>query len=148
MILARRKIRRALILTSFFMIVLKKHVNKREKTLHHDFVLFIYMYNVRNLNIERVQLKWNLSFMFFFRRSGILLTRIKVKYSSLEVCTCIEGSHWIQQKSIVFRLFFKFTTFLSFVFWLICSLIIQIQKYEVGKWKWWIQIVIKNHYRY
>lgn len=37
-----------------------KHVNKRkknEKALHHDFVLFIYMYNVRNLNIERVQLK-------------------------------------------------------------------------------------------
>lgn len=32
-------------------------LNKREKTLHHDFVLFIYMYNVSNLNIERVQLK-------------------------------------------------------------------------------------------
>lgn len=128
----------------------------------------------------------------YFRRSGILLTRKKVKYRSLEVCTCMiifnwnyhlwmiklylfknilkltvdsmsiilnspfcewtffEGSHWIQQKSIVFRLFFKFTTFLSFVFWLICSLIIQIQKYEfeVGEWKWWIQVVIKNHYRY
>lgn len=122
----------------------------------------------------------------YFKRSGILLTRIKVKYSSLEVCTCtcmiifnwnyhlwmkkfnlfknilkltvgsmsiilnspfcewtfIEGTHWIQQKSIVFRLFFKnknqFTTFLSFVFRLICSLFIQIQKYEVGKWKEWI----------
>lgn len=189
MILARRKIRRALILTSFFMIVLKKHVNKREKTLHHDFVLFIYMYNVRNKH-RTCSIEMKFVLYVYFRRSGILLTRIKVKYSSLEVCTCmiifnwnyhlwmiklylfknilkltvdsmsiilnspfcewtfIEGSHWIQQKSIVFRLFFKFTTFLSFVFWLICSLIIQIQKYEVGKWKWWIQIVIKNHYRY
>lgn len=135
------------------LLIKKKHVNKRktnQKKLHNEFFFIHIHVQCQECKHKTCSIEMKFVIYVYFNRSGILLTRIKVHYSLLEVCTCmiifkwnyhlwmkkfhlfknilkltvdsmsiilnspfcewtlIEGSHWIQQKSIVFRLFFKF----------------------------------------